>query len=451
MGRALARKHNGVLLLAGHGCQRPQRDKAAGDLGVRVGQIVADFGLHRRGQRAGVGQQAAGRRVRLGLAEGGVGVGHGGILHVPPQFGVQLPCNGQCGVAVAAFQRAAQHLAPEQALIPFRRGGQVQGLAHREFHLAGGDLLNARGPESSLDAQRSLAVDLPGQDSGGFRQEHAGDVQHHRVAGGQRDAAFGREGLFLHRRAGPAVQHAGALLDAAVRQRGDQLQLVHHLYRHAQRVGAPQVDAVLADGAAVDVFQLAGNGGRACLVAAFGQVGGLFKREFLLDAVQLCAGLVRLVVDGAAQVALPLPLGGGGVVLQKHRLHQAFDDLEHRRQIIRDQELGLHRQLQPCLPPAAVGGDGVFEHLQFHSVHAPFCGSVMCQSAEPCRVGHLAFSAARLPRFLVHLYAGTKQNRHPAPGKVARDALDARVMQGKKQPGLLRGSAGDLCIRLILL
>ena len=131
---------DGALLLAGHGQQRPQGDKAAFDLKVRVGKIVARLGQHRLAQRTGILQQAADRALGLGLADGGVGIRHRRVLDGTPQLGVELPCNRQRRFpAVVCRQGAAQYLAPEDTLVPFRRTGEFQRLPDGDLFLPSGN------------------------------------------------------------------------------------------------------------------------------------------------------------------------------------------------------------------------------------------------------------------------------------------------------------------------
>ena len=156
---------------------------------------------------------------------------------------------------IGCFQRAGKYLAPEQALISFRSPGHIQRLPHRQFRGTGHQFLSAGKTVDRLDAQSPLTIGLPGEHRHAFRLEAAGNVQHNRIAAGNRNVGFGSEGFFLGCGTGLAVQHPGALFNAAVRQGTDQLQLVHHLDRDIERVGSPQVNAVLADGAAVDIFQ----------------------------------------------------------------------------------------------------------------------------------------------------------------------------------------------------
>ena len=114
MGRAFASEADSALLLAGHGQQRPQGDKAAFDLKVRVMKVVTRLGQHRLAQRAGILQQAADRSLGLGLADGGVGIRHRRVLDGTPQLGVELPCNRQRKFPLSSAARVQPSTSPQK-------------------------------------------------------------------------------------------------------------------------------------------------------------------------------------------------------------------------------------------------------------------------------------------------------------------------------------------------
>ena len=128
---------------------------------------------------------------------------------------------------------------------------------------------------------------------------------------------------------------------------------------------------MFADTAAVAVFQFPPQTGGAFRKLPLRQVGGFLKGKFLFGAIQAAARLVALIIDGTAQIPLPLPTPACHPVLQHHRLDETFDDFEYSRLIVRYQQFGLHRQLQPGLPPGTAGLHGLPKYLEFHLL-APF-------------------------------------------------------------------------------
>ena len=93
------------------------------------------------------------------------------------------------------------------------------------------------------------------------------------------------------------------------------------------------------------------------------------KGQFLLGLAQALV-VVRLVIDHTAQI----PFQGDPVLqhllVQGHKPDQALDDLKHLGQIVRDQDLGLHRQFGFQLTHARRGRHLVLEYLQFHSLRS---------------------------------------------------------------------------------
>ena len=100
---------------------------------------------------------------------------------------------------------------------------------------------------------------------------------------------------------------------------------------------------MLTDCAAVAVFRFTPNLRRPLGILSGGQLDRFFKGKFLLCAQQAGTGLLALVVNGTAQIALGLPSVAGHAVLQHNGRDQAFDDLKDGGQIIGDQKFGLNR------------------------------------------------------------------------------------------------------------
>ena len=123
---------------------------------------------------------------------------------------------------------------------------------------------------------------------------------------------------------------------------------------------------MLADSPAVAVLGLTPGLGRAFHVTSGRELDRFFKRKFLFGAVEVAARFIALIIDGAPQISFALPAVSRHAVLQQDRLDPAFYDLKHRRQVIRDQDLGLHGEFQPRFPSASIRRNGVLEHLQFH-------------------------------------------------------------------------------------
>ena len=264
-----------------------------------------------------------------------------------------------------------KYLATDKGGVLLGRAGQLKGLLNRNFPAADRQLTIVGVLAAKLKLQGALHAGLTGGGGAPARNKAAGDIQHSLPCAGQRGGGLGGQSSFLGHGTLQALHNAGVLLDAAVSQRGEQLELSAHGYRGTENVRAAQINAVLADGTAVAVFRFTPDLRRALGILPGGQLNRFFKGKFLLGALQPCAGLLALVVDRAAQIALALPAPARNAVLQHNRRYQAFDNFEHCRQIVGYQYLGLHRQFQPRFPAAAIRCDGVLEHLEFH-IACPF-------------------------------------------------------------------------------
>ena len=295
------------------------------------------------------------------------------MLHAAPDLDAQLPGHRErrFPCAVGCAQRAGQHLAAHKGGVVLGHAGQLQRLLHGKVLAAHGQLAGVGVLAAYLDLQGPLHTDLPGGRRCAADYKAAGDVQHAFPGAGQRRGGLGSQRFFLGHGALQALHRAGVLLNAAVGQCGQQLGFPPHGHCGAEDVRAAQVDAVLTDGAAVAVFRFAPDLSRAVGVLPGGQLDQFFKGEFLLGAQKARAGLLALVIDGAAQIAFALPASAGHTVLQHDGRDQALDDFEYGGQVVGNQDLRFHGKLQPCFPASAVGCDGVFEHLEFH-IACPF-------------------------------------------------------------------------------
>ena len=149
----------------------------------------------------------------------------------------------------------------------------------------------------------------------------------------------------------------------------------HFLRSHAhqpkvQCVGPPHINAPLVYRPAVQVFHFAAHLDLAVSRLRRGQVNGAGKGQLLFRLAQALFFL-RLIAHRTAQIAIQRYSPVENLLLQHHQGHKALHDFEHLRQIIRDQNLGFHRQLRFCIVAAARRGKGVLKHLQFHTF-APF-------------------------------------------------------------------------------
>ena len=99
------------------------------------------------------------------------------------------------------------------------------------------------------------------------------------------------------------------------------------------------------------------------------QVQQLCKRELLLGLAQ-ARSIFPLIIDHTAQISLQLQLAGLQPLLQHHRPDKALDQLEHRWQIIRDQDLCFQRQL--CLEGTVCPRrrQGIPKDLQLHGTRS---------------------------------------------------------------------------------
>ena len=188
---------------------------------------------------------------------------------------------------------------------------------------------------------------------------------------GKRDGPVG--GKQLIQNGGPLhpPQRDLPLLDAAAAQGGDSLSAALGADRRHQPIGPPHFDPPGGDGPAVDVLGLPFHRGTPGGKAEGGQLQRFLEGQFLLGLAQARSAL-PLVIDGAADIAFQRQPAGLQLLLQHHRPRKTLDHPEHLRQIVRDQDLGLHRYLRLDGAASAAGIEEIAEYLQFHVYGAPF-------------------------------------------------------------------------------
>ena len=141
------------------------------------------------------------------------------------------------------------------------------------------------------------------------------------------------------------------------------------MHRYHQPIRPPHLDAALVDGAAVQIFGLAFHLHGPCREDELRQIQQLGKGELLLGLAQ-ARSIFPLIIDHTAQVALQLQLAGLQPLLQHHRPDKTLDQLEHRWQIIRNQDLCFQRQL--CLEGTVCPRrrQGIPKDLQLHGTRS---------------------------------------------------------------------------------
>ena len=139
--------------------------------------------------------------------------------------------------------------------------------------------------------------------------------------------------------------------------------------RRYQPDGSPHFNAAGVDRTAVQVFRLALHLRGPRRKGKFRQFQHLIKWKLLLGLAKSRI-LFALIINSAAEISLQCQLSGLQLLLQHHRLCKAFDQLEHRRQIIRDQDLRFQREF--CLDGAVCPRrrKGIPKDLQFHPVRS---------------------------------------------------------------------------------
>ena len=177
-----------------------------------------------------------------------------------------------------------------------------------------------------------------------------------------------------------------ALLDATIGQRCDDFGRALGAQRDDEPKGPAHFDAVWVHRPAVEVFGLALHqrcpaGGR-----QLRHLQLFCEGQFLLGLAQT-GPILALIKHGAAQIAFQRQPPGLQLLLQHHRLCKALDQLEHRRQIVGDQNLRFQREF--CLDGAVCARlrQGIPKNLQFHAVCSFPCPSLLERYAPAgCRM-----------------------------------------------------------------
>ena len=167
-----------------------------------------------------------------------------------------------------------------------------------------------------------------------------------------------------------ALHRFHPLLDAAIRQSGDHLLIGAAGHPGAEGIGPPQVHPALVHRPAVQIFQLTAHLDAVAGIIPLRQIHSPGEGQLLFGLAQALV-LLGLVIHHTPQVAVHSKAAGRDLFLQRHQVDEAFYDLEHLRQIIRNKDLRLHRKLCLGFAQAPHGGQRVPEHLQFH-FFAPF-------------------------------------------------------------------------------
>ena len=81
--------------------------------------------------------------------------------------------------------------------------------------------------------------------------------------------------------------------------------------------------------------------------------------------------LFRLVQHHAAQIPFHGKAPRRKLLLQHHAGHKAFDNFEHLRQVVGDEDLRLHAEFLLCITNDLPRGNGVLVHLDLHTVSSP--------------------------------------------------------------------------------
>ena len=197
----------------------------------------------------------------------------------------------------------------------------------------------------------------------------AGNIQYGGRRLGKTDRSLCRKQLFEIGCPAHPTQRDQFLLHSAVREGRNELRLVLGVDGRHQPKGPPHLNAAGRDGPAVDVLGLPfhlcrpGRKGKLRQLQLFGE------RQFLFRLAQ-ARPVLALIIDGAAQVSIQVEPPGLQLLLQHHRPHKALDQLEHRGQIIGDQDLRFQREL--CLDgaPGPRLRQIIPEDLQFHATRS---------------------------------------------------------------------------------
>ena len=227
----------------------------------------------------------------------------------------------------------------------------------------------ALGTPGTGNDQYTLGYGFPVQELEVSDRGIAAEVQNGGGRRGKMDLALDRDQLFQH----SGTPHPGKgdqfLLHPAIRKGRDDIRFDLRMHRYHQPIRPPHLDAARVDGAAVQIFGLAFHLHGPRREDELRQIQQLGKRELLLGLAQT-RPIFPLIIDHTAQIALQLQLAGLQPLLQHHRPDKALDQLEHRWQIIRDQDLCFQRQL--CLEGTVCPRrrQGIPKDLQLHGTRS---------------------------------------------------------------------------------
>ena len=248
--------------------------------------------------------------------------------------------------------------------------------------------------------QRRLALSTPGAQGTDLALDHClagqqlylphrrctGDIQNGGGALCKHQLSFDSDQLFQHGGTAHTGERLQALLDATIGQRCDDFGRALGAQRDDEPKGPAHFDAVWVHRPAVEVFGLALHqrcpaGGR-----QLRHLQLFCEGQFLLGLAQT-GPVLALIKHGAAQIAFQRQPPGLQLLLQHHRLCKALDQLEHRRQIVGDQNLRFQREF--CLDGAVCARlrQGIPKNLQFHAVCSFPCPSLLERYAPAgCRM-----------------------------------------------------------------
>lgn len=245
----------------------------------------------------------------------------------------------------------------------------IQHLIERQLHTLTLQSVVPLGPPCTENGERSLGHRL-GVEHLQVMDGHGPRKVQNR--GGQRrkgQLPFHRDQLIQHGGAADAFQRGQPLLDAAVRQGRDDLGFQLGVDRRHQPEGSPHLYTAGRDRTAVQIFRLPFHLRRPCREGELRQLQHLIEGQLLLGLAKARI-LLALIINDAAQITLQRQLAGLQLLLQHHRLRKAFDQLEHRRQIIGNQNFCFQRELRFDGAVCPRRRQRVPKDLQFHPVRS---------------------------------------------------------------------------------
>ena len=345
---------------------RQRRRHHINDARVLVRQLACGDSLHLLGKHVGNLLQRHLLLREHGLAFGGKRVAYRHVFHRAVHLDVQR-CRGGDGVltlilAGASRDGAACGLHHCKTLAVLGRALHIQYLIER--YLPRGVYQCVAGSRAVYHFRADLAFEhrLSGNEL--YLVHCAGTLgtEHHLRRRVKRNAFLSRDKFFLRSHRLAARERRCALLDAAAGQRGNDLPLClgHSLDGQSER--APDVHASLVDRPAVHILRLSRDKHGRRAPASRLHIHLFCERQLLFRLTQTFVP-VGLVIYHAPQITVYREPARRDLLLQHHKINKALDDLEHLRQVVRDEHFGLHREFQFCIADAFRRGDGIFVHL----------------------------------------------------------------------------------------